>query len=252
MIRRPASVADLDAACALVEKGVRAYYEAAVGPWNAEDARTSIARTLPGWEILERGGAVVGALHVEDADGDVWLRQIYLAETNTGLGGRLVAEGVAAAHARGRSVRLRLIRGNPAQRLYARQGFVVEREEPARVYMVAHPDVEALSAAQLRAYNATDLEAFCACYHTEVCVLGEDGAPRLSGMEAFRASYRKMFAENEGVGAEVDTRLTLGPHTVERERWWRTNRATGLRSEGVVLVRYTAVDGRIRWVEFLR
>ncbi len=133
----------------------------------------------------------------------------------------------------------------------ARTGFTVE---PATnwVDMVALPTVEALSAAQLRAYNAADLDAFCACYHPDVTVMGHDGAVRTRGMAAFRAGYGAMFAEYAGVGAAVDTRITVGAHTVERERWWRTNRATGARIEGVVLVRYTADEGTIRWVEFLR
>ncbi|MFN7143179.1 MAG: hypothetical protein ACK4YP_05340, partial [Myxococcota bacterium] len=52
--------------------------------------------------------------------------------------------------------------------------------------------------------------------------------------------------------ATVDARLALGPHVVEREQWSRADRVTGERSEGEVLVRYTEVDGLLRWVEFLR
>ena len=113
------------------------------------------------------------------------------------------------------------------------------------------PEVVALARRQLAAYNAADLDAFCACYHPVVRVLEADGTVRSEGMEAFRARYAGLFEAYRDVRAEVDARLTLGPHVVEREAWTRTHRGTGERSDGQVLVRYTARDGTIALVEFL-
>jgi hypothetical protein len=113
------------------------------------------------------------------------------------------------------------------------------------------PEVVAMSRRQLEAYNAADLDAFCACYHPEVRVLEADGSVRTQGAEAFRARYAGLFADYRDVRAEVDGRLTLGPHVVEHERWTRTHRETGVRSAGEVLVRYTLRDGTIALVEFL-
>lgn len=112
-------------------------------------------------------------------------------------------------------------------------------------------EVVALSIRQLAAYNAADLEAFCACYHPDVRVLEADGTVRTQGMEAFRARYAGLFSEYRDVRAEVDARVTLGPHVVEHERWERTHRQTGAHTAGEVLVRYTARDGRIALAEFL-
>ena len=112
--------------------------------------------------------------------------------------------------------------------------------------------VDELARRQLDAYNRADLEAFCACYHPEVTVIDHRGQPSTVGMEAFRAGYGAMFAANRDVFAEVTERLLLPPHVVERERWARVDRATGVASGGQVLVRYTAQDGLIRWVEFLK
>ena len=47
-------------------------------------------------------------------------------------------------------------------------------------------------------------------------------------------------------------RLVLGDHVVEHESWSRRARDTGVRTAGEVLVRYTAHEGAIRWVAFLR
>lgn len=106
-----------------------------------------------------------------------------------------------------------------------------------------------LAERQLAAYNAADLDAFCACYHPEVRMLsGED--LELEGREAFRERYADMFGRG-GFGATVPERLSLGDHCVDDERWWRLDPETGERSEGRILVRYRLRDGLIGQVQFL-
>lgn len=112
--------------------------------------------------------------------------------------------------------------------------------------------VAELAARQLEAYNRADLEAFCACYHEKVRVLDEHGEARTEGLQAFREGYGAMFAKFREIHAEVDERLVLGPHCVDLERWSRLDPESGVRSEGVVLVRYTERDGKLAIVEFLR
>ena len=110
--------------------------------------------------------------------------------------------------------------------------------------------IEDLAARQLAAYNAADLEAFCACYHLDVVVF--DGAKEsLRGRTAFRERYLGMF-ETWTFGASVERRLSCGPHAVDEETWWRIDPETGERSEGEVLVRYTEREGLIGTVQFLR
>lgn len=112
------------------------------------------------------------------------------------------------------------------------------------------PTVVQLAEQQLAAYNAADLDGFCACYHAEVVVLNEDGTESLRGQEAFRARYAPMFARG-GFGATVDQRVQTGPHCVEREHYWR-DEPDGSRTEGTILVRYTERDERIAVVQFFR
>ena len=113
-----------------------------------------------------------------------------------------------------------------------------------------HRSVAQLAAAQLAAYNAADLDAFCGCYSDDVTVLDAEGAVTCAGQEAFRERYRSMF-ERGNFGASVTTRLDLGDHAVDDEQYWRVS-AEGERTEGRVLVRYTARDGRIAVVQFFR
>lgn len=114
------------------------------------------------------------------------------------------------------------------------------------------PLVVALARRQLAAYNRADLDAFCGCYHEDVEVLDHKGACTLRGADAFRARYGAMFEAHDEVRGVVTARLILGEHVVEHELWSRRARDTGARTSGEVLVRYTAHEGAIRWVAFLR
>lgn len=109
-------------------------------------------------------------------------------------------------------------------------------------------DPAALAQAQLLAYNARDLDAFCACYDPEVRVLEADGRESLRGMAAFRERYAALFSGWEELGASVDQRLVAAPHAVDDERWWRAR--AGERREGRVLVRYTVGERGIHTVQF--
>ncbi len=114
---------------------------------------------------------------------------------------------------------------------------------------MSHSIVE-LAERQLAAYNAADLEAFCACYHPEVRMFtGEE--LELEGRAEFRERYAQMFAAG-GFGANVPRRLSHGPHCVDEELWWRIDPETEQRREGVLLVRYLERDGLIGTVQFLR
>lgn len=107
-----------------------------------------------------------------------------------------------------------------------------------------------LAIAQLVAYNAADLDGFCACYHPDVVVLDADGEISVQGKDAFRERYRPMFERGQ-FGATVDGRLEVGSHCVEREHYSRVG-ADGETVQGSLLVRYTERDGALAVVQFLR
>jgi hypothetical protein len=118
--------------------------------------------------------------------------------------------------------------------------------------MGSHVDIVDLAAAQLEAYNRADVDAFCACYAEDVVVLDEAGAQTLRGQEAFRAGYVRLFATFRDVQAGILTRVAMGRHCIDHERWSRVHRETGERMAGEILVRYTGRDGKIAIVQFLR
>ena len=92
-------------------------------------------------------------------------------------------------------------------------------------------DAEAVVQRQVEAFNAHDLDGFCACYSDDVVVVDGDGNEMLSGMEAFRERYRQQFEGD--VSGEIAARLSAGSWVVDRE----IARLAGQTLEGLVAYR---------------
>ncbi|MCX4750693.1 GNAT family N-acetyltransferase [Kitasatospora sp. NBC_01287] len=85
--------------------------------------------------------AFAGCVALRPAADGHWLEHFYLdpARQGRGLGGAVLRELLAEADARGRTVRLNVLQGSPARRLYERFGFTTESEDAVDVWMVRHP-----------------------------------------------------------------------------------------------------------------
>jgi ribosomal protein S18 acetylase RimI-like enzyme len=123
--------------------GFRDYSEAAFGPWRDDIQRGHAARDvaeLP-FEIVEQRGAPIGYLLVLREPDHLFLDEIALvpAARRRGLGSELVRVVMARARDAGLPLRLSVLFNNPAQRLYARLGFVVTHVEHPRVKMAWTP-----------------------------------------------------------------------------------------------------------------
>ncbi len=86
------------------------------------------------WLIVERDGAPVGRLYLNEAGGTLHLIDISLlpGERGRGLGGAIMADLMADAAARSLPIELYVEKFNPARRLYVRLGF--EAVEDTGVY----------------------------------------------------------------------------------------------------------------------
>lgn len=113
--------------------------------------------------------------------------------------------------------------------------------------MTEHPSPRMLANRQLVAYNARDLDAFCALFSDDVVVYDlPGGAITLEGMEAFRASYAGRFS-SPGLHCEILSRMDLGDFAIDRER------VTGIPGGPLdVIAIYEAREGLIRSVRFIR
>jgi len=88
-------------------------------------------------QVLEAQGTIRAALAVDwDAD-PVELLAVDVAENQRGrgLGTRIVADVIRRARSSDRDVSLRVLRTNPARRLFARMGFVREAEDDLAFHM---------------------------------------------------------------------------------------------------------------------
>jgi ribosomal protein S18 acetylase RimI-like enzyme len=140
---RPATDADYEYLYRLNETTMRAHAEKTYGPWNEPLARQIFAeRWRPAsTRIVLVDGQDAGMLELLPADGSVNLANIRVAPEyqGRGIGTRLISEVLRDAHGRGLSVTLRVLKVNPARRLYERLGFVVVGETETHHLMEAHP-----------------------------------------------------------------------------------------------------------------
>jgi len=72
---------------------------------------------------------------------------------------------------------------------------------------------------QLDAYNAHDLDAFCACFADDVRTYRmPDASPTIEGKAALRAFYAQHRFAIPSLHAELLARITLGDKVIDHER----------------------------------
>ena len=138
-VLRNATDEDAEFAVLTERETMQAYALATWGEWlAAEIHQRAVDNVLAGrTQIIESDGVPVGVLRVERAAECIDLKQIFIRPTyqRQGLGAELLHQLIDEARIKGVPLRLRVLRVNPAQRLYKRLGFTVVRETPEYVYM---------------------------------------------------------------------------------------------------------------------
>ncbi|GAB3363430.1 GNAT family N-acetyltransferase [Micromonospora halotolerans] len=139
---RPASAADVEAAVELRAVVLRADLER-LGRYDEQRVRQRLRNGFAPahtW-VVEVGGAFAGCVSLRPAEDAHWLEHFYLTPHVQGSGiGTAVLRGLLARCDReGAVVRLNVLQGSPARRLYERHGFTLEAEDPVDVFMVREP-----------------------------------------------------------------------------------------------------------------
>ncbi len=95
--------------------------------------------------VIVADGAFAGCITVRPATDGRWLEHFYLAPSlqGRGLGSAVLRTLLDRIDADGVPVRLNVLRGSAARRLYERHGFTVEAQDPIDVYMVRQPGADA-------------------------------------------------------------------------------------------------------------
>lgn len=143
---RPAAESDFEIVFAITMATMRAYVEATWGIWDEAKHRSRIRDSFEPstHRLVHVDGQLAGLLAAKEHAEYTQLVKVFLLPPfqGRGIGTRLVRQVMARAAAQEHPVRLRVLRVNPAQRLYLRLGFVITDETPERLYMEWRPDAE--------------------------------------------------------------------------------------------------------------
>lgn len=136
---RPADAADCEFAYQVACKAIRPYAEQTFGLWDESRVRQMLAGNIGAGitRIVVAGAEPAGFLCVDEREDHIRLDQLFLLPEHQrrGIGTGLVRGVLARAGELQLPVRLRVLRVNPAKRLYERLGFAVSAEEPERFHM---------------------------------------------------------------------------------------------------------------------
>ncbi|MFE7901291.1 GNAT family N-acetyltransferase [Streptomyces sp. NPDC057424] len=91
--------------------------------------------------IIETDGTFAGGVALRPSEDGHWLEHFYLSPDvqGRGLGSAVLRTLLARTDADGELVRLNVLQGSPARRLYERHGFTVESQDPVDVFMLRLP-----------------------------------------------------------------------------------------------------------------
>lgn len=139
---RPASEADVEAVAELRAVVLRADLER-LGRYDERRVRQ---RLRDGFDpacaqVIEVDRAFAGCVALRPAEDAHWLEHFYLSPhlQGSGIGSGVLRRLLARCDRDGVLVRLNVLRGSPALRLYERHGFSIESEDPIDVFMARKP-----------------------------------------------------------------------------------------------------------------
>jgi hypothetical protein len=101
---------------------------------------------------------------------------------------------------------------------------------------------------QLEAYNAQDLDAYCAFFADDVVVADLNGAVGTRGLEAYRTKYDGVFRQFPENKVELLSRMVCGSTVIDHEK---VVRSPGGDTFEVIAI-YTLADGKIARVDFAK
>jgi GNAT superfamily N-acetyltransferase len=136
---RPASMSDVESVAELRSVVLRADLER-LGRYDAQRVRQRLRDAFDPahtW-VIEVGGAFAGCVALRPTRDARWLEHFYLAPhlQGRGVGSDILRGLLERCDRAGVPVRLNVLQGSPARRLYERHGFTVDSEDPVDVFMV--------------------------------------------------------------------------------------------------------------------
>ncbi|MBW9116421.1 GNAT family N-acetyltransferase [Rhizobium cauense] len=114
---------------------MRQYAEALWGAWQPSSEENF---DVFGHEVIEQDELQIGCVATTWNDDHLFIEKLYIAPAfqGKGIGARVLKTKVAQAARRGMSTKLSVLRTNPADRFYRREGFALESETVERLLFV--------------------------------------------------------------------------------------------------------------------
>ncbi|MFE9781270.1 GNAT family N-acetyltransferase [Streptomyces sp. NPDC005775] len=141
---RPATAADLEA-IAEIRAVVMRPDLVRLGRYDEQRVRQRLRDSyLPEYtSVIVVDGRFAGSVTLRPFEDGRCLESFFLdsALQGRGIGSSVLGALLARTDAEGVPVRLNVLQGSAARRLYERHGFVLEREDPVDVFMVRRPPV---------------------------------------------------------------------------------------------------------------
>jgi GNAT superfamily N-acetyltransferase len=139
---RPATAADLEPVAELRAEVMRPDLER-LGRYDDHRVRQRLRDAFDPTHtsVIEVSGTFAGCVALRPADDAHWLEHFYLAPTlhGHGIGTAVLQTLLERCDTDGIRVRLNVLNGSAARRLYERHGFTVESEDPVDVFMLREP-----------------------------------------------------------------------------------------------------------------
>ncbi|TQJ54413.1 GNAT family N-acetyltransferase [Streptomyces sp. SLBN-115] len=141
-VTRPATADDVEAVAEVRAVAMRADLER-LGRYDEHRVRQRLRDGfIPAHtRIIEVNGALAGCVALRPAVDAHWLEHFYLAPhaQGRGIGTAVLRELVETADRSALRLRVDVLQGSPARRLYERHGFTLEHEDAVDVFLVRAP-----------------------------------------------------------------------------------------------------------------
>jgi hypothetical protein len=105
-----------------------------------------------------------------------------------------------------------------------------------------------LAQAQLDAYNAQDLDAYCSYFADDIVVADFNGKVTTEGLATYRTNYDGVFKRFPQNKVELLNRMVLGATVIDHEK---VVRSPGGETFEVIAI-YTIAGGKIARVDFVK
>jgi ribosomal protein S18 acetylase RimI-like enzyme len=126
---RPATEDDINFLWALRQLTMKPYIQESYG-WNDDEEYEYAKELLMCTRIIHINKLDIGIIKIIEFTDHIHLQQIQVHPewSNQGIGTQIIKELIRQANEKNRTVRLYVLKNNPAKNLYSRLGFTIQKE----------------------------------------------------------------------------------------------------------------------------